>query len=62
MENKCKDCGIEITDDSMVYNQKSFCDECFDKGLHRDMNEHWDNFWEQELGPKKTGSKHVEGK
>jgi hypothetical protein len=27
-----------------------WCEDCFDKGLSKDMNSHWDNFWEEELG------------
>ncbi len=42
---KCEDCGIVIDE----FSCDRWCEDCFDKGLVRDMNEHWDNFWEQEL-------------
>lgn len=43
--NKCEDCGKFFH----YLNGDRWCDDCFEKGLHRDMNDHWDNFWKNEL-------------
>ncbi len=32
-----------------------WCEDCFDKGLAKDMNDHWDNYWKEELGKKMEG-------
>ena len=43
---KCKDCGGLFDTFSM---QGEWCEECFDIGLNKDMNDHFKNFIESEI-------------
>jgi hypothetical protein len=41
----CQDCG-------KFFHYLEFdklCEDCFEKGLHKDMNDHWDNYWKNEM-------------
>lgn len=43
---RCKDCD-EMFD--ILSMQGEWCEECFEKGLHKDMNDHWENYWREEM-------------
>jgi predicted amidophosphoribosyltransferase len=43
---QCEDCKEFFYE--LEYNSK-WCEDCFDKGLHRDMNEHFANYFKQEF-------------
>lgn len=43
---KCKDCG-ELFD--TYFNHGPWCEDCFEKGLHKDMNDHFKNFVDTEM-------------
>lgn len=45
---KCADCGIKLSDAADTGN-KNWCEDCFDKGLHKDMNSHWNDYWKNQL-------------
>lgn len=53
---KCKDCGGMFDTFSM---QGKWCEDCFEIGLHKDMNDHFKNFIEQEM--KDLDSKELSG-
>lgn len=40
----CKDCGIEIHPEANHTGCEQWCEDCFDNGLHKDMNDHFKNF------------------
>ena len=42
---KCADCGKFI----LASDQSKWCEECFDKGLCKDMDEHFKNFVKADL-------------
>lgn len=44
----CEDCGIETTG-SYHTGCERWCEDCFDKGLCKDMNDHFNDFIEKEL-------------
>lgn len=44
----CQDCGVEIHIEASHTGCEKWCEECFDIGLHKDMDEHWKNYWDQE--------------
>lgn len=46
---RCKDCGKMFH----FLEFDKWCEECFDKGLHKDMDEHFKNFVEQDLKDRK---------
>lgn len=45
---KCADCGVEIHPESMHTGRDKWCEDCFEKGLCKDMSDHFDNFIKQE--------------
>jgi hypothetical protein len=45
----CKDCGIEISEYCSHTGCEQWCEDCFDAGLTKDMNDHFDNFMKQEM-------------
>ncbi len=45
----CEDCKEEISCYANHTGKERWCESCFDKGLSKDMNEHFDNFIKQEL-------------
>lgn len=47
---KCKDCGKFFH----FYYIGEWCEDCFDKGLHKDMNEHFDKFIKDDMNPTPT--------
>lgn len=49
MKTKCKDCGVEISEHATHTGCEQWCEDCFDKGLHKDMNDHFKNFVEEEM-------------
>lgn len=51
MKTKCKDCGVEISEHATHTGREQWCEDCFDKGLHKDMNDHFKNFVEEEMEP-----------
>jgi hypothetical protein len=46
---KCQDCGVDIHPEAFHTGHEKWCEDCFDKGLCKDMNDHWNPYWEQEL-------------
>lgn len=46
---KCKDCGVEISADATHTGHEKWCEDCFDKGLHKDMDDHFNNFVKNEI-------------
>ena len=48
----CKDCGIKIHEFASHTGNEKWCEDCFDKGLCRDMHDHFANFIAEEMSPK----------
>lgn len=48
-EVRCQDCGTEIHPESTHTGHEKWCEDCFDKGLCRDMNDHWDRYLLNEM-------------
>jgi len=48
---KCEDCGKFFH----YLEGGRWCEECFDIGLAKDMNEHFDNFLKEEMKELKEG-------
>lgn len=46
---RCQDCGTEIHPESTHTGHEKWCEDCFDKGLCRDMNDHWDRYLLNEM-------------
>lgn len=42
---KCKDCGKFFH----FHYCGEWCEDCFEKGLHKNMNEHFDNFIKEDM-------------
>ncbi len=42
---KCKDCGKFFHE---LYCGE-WCEECFDNGLHKDMNDHFERYFREEI-------------
>ena len=53
---RCRDCGIEISEFANHTGHETWCEDCFDEGLSKDMDDHWKNYWAREMG--KTVCKH----
>lgn len=49
---QCQDCkgwfSIHMTEGFLKW-----CEDCFEKGLTKDMDDHWNNFFKEELTPKR---------
>lgn len=45
----CRDCKIEISEHAMHTGCETWCEDCFDKGLCADMNDHFKNFVKEEM-------------
>lgn len=41
----CKDCKKQVHE----FYAGEWCEDCFDNGLHKDMNDHWNDYWKKEL-------------
>lgn len=52
---KCADCGCEIHELSSHTGSEKWCEDCFDKGLVKDMNEHFEHTIKTELQPEREG-------
>ncbi len=46
---KCRDCNIEISEHATHTGWPTWCEDCFDKGLCKDMDEHSNNFFRLEM-------------
>lgn len=45
----CEYCGVEIHPLANHTGNERWCEDCFEKGLHKDMSDHFDNYMRQEL-------------
>ena len=45
---KCEDCGIEIHPQCNHTGHERWCEDCFDRGLNKDMDDHFKNSFEQD--------------
>lgn len=46
---ECEDCGEAIHPLANHAGCELWCEDCFDKGLTKDMKNHWGEFWKREL-------------
>lgn len=44
--SQCKDCNKFFNSIDM---HGDWCEECFEIGLHKDMNDHWEKYWREEM-------------
>lgn len=51
----CKDCGCKIHPEATHTGCEQWCEDCFDNGLHKDMNDHFKNFVRKEMEEQKEG-------
>jgi hypothetical protein len=51
----CEDCKCELHPECNHIGFPRWCEECFEKGLAKDMDEHARNFFKVELSERKEG-------
>ncbi len=45
----CQDCKREYSELSNHTGKDKWCEDCFDKGLHKDESDHFDKYFEGEF-------------
>lgn len=58
---RCQDCSSPIHENATHTGHEKWCEYCFDKGLTKDMDEHFEKFVRDEMEAVDDGSdEHVE--